>query len=101
MLKKIITGGAFAALLSLSGCGKADEAIKDLESLKKRACECKDTACATKVQEDFDKFLEKHKDTKGSQSQAEKVGKLAGEMSECLAKAMTGGAEGAPPAGGE
>ena len=40
-----------------------------------------------------DKFLEKHKDTKGSQSQAEKVGKLAGEMSECLAKAMTGGGE--------
>jgi hypothetical protein len=93
-MKNLIIGGALAAFLSLgAGCGKADEAIKDLEALKKRACECKDTECATKVQEDFDKFLEKHKDTKGSQSQAEKVGKLAGEMSECLAKAMTGGGE--------
>ena len=99
MLKTIITGGALAALLSLGACGKADEAVTELEALKKRACECKDADCATKVQEDFTKFIEKHKDTKGSQSQADKVTKLATDMSECVAKAMTGG-EGAAPAEG-
>lgn len=95
MLKNLFCGGALAAALvfGAAGCGKADEAIKDLEALKKEACECKDADCATKVQEKFDKFLEKHKDTKGSTSQAEKVGKLAGEMSECLAKALSGGGE--------
>jgi|RhiMetdeSRZDD1v2_1073273.scaffolds.fasta_scaffold1611526_2 hypothetical protein len=100
MLTKIITGAAVAAFLSLAGCGKADEAVKELEGLKKRACECKDADCATKVQEDFTKFIEKHKDTKGSQSQADKVTKLATEMSECVAKAMTGGEGAAPPAEG-
>lgn len=91
MMKKLMFGGALAAFLALGGCGKADEAVKELEAIKKKACECKDAECANKVQEDFNKFLEKHKDTKGSQSQAEKVGKIASEMSECLMKAATGG----------
>jgi hypothetical protein len=65
-----------------------DQAIADLEVLTKRACECGDTPCAEAVQKDFDLFLEKYKDTKGSQEQAEHVGKLAGQMAECLANAM-------------
>lgn len=92
MFKKMMFGGALAAFLALgAGCGKADEAIKELESIKKKACECKDAACAEAVQKDFEAFLKKHENTKGSQSQAEKVGKIASEMSECLMKAATGG----------
>ena len=104
MLKKMITGGALAAFLTfggLAGCGKADAALKDLEALKKKACECKDAKCAEAVEKDFEKFMEKHKDTKGSESQVEKAGKLAGEMMSCLAKAQAGGDEGGGEGGGE
>jgi hypothetical protein len=97
MLKKLITGGALAAFLTLGGlaaCGKADEAIKDLEALKKRACECKDTACTDKVMNDFMELGKKHKDTKGSDSQVEKFKKVFEAMQECIAKVAEGGAEG-------
>jgi hypothetical protein len=72
----------------LEGCYIADGATRELQVLRDRACACRDVACAEALQRDFDAFLEKHKDTKGSQKQAEEVGKLAGEMSECLANAM-------------
>jgi hypothetical protein len=93
MFKKTMIGGALVASLALAGCGKADEALKELEALKKDACACKDADCANKVQEKFETWAKKHADTKGSQSQADKAGKIAEEISECMMKAMTGGGE--------
>jgi hypothetical protein len=90
-MKNLLIGGALASALMLGGCGKADEALKELESLKKEACACKDAECAAKVQDKFGKFMEKHKETKGSESQAEKAGKIAEGMMECLVKAQGGG----------
>jgi hypothetical protein len=69
-----------------SGAACASSALGELETIKRDACACRDKACAERVQVDFDTFLERHKDTHGDQTQVEKVGRLAGEMSECLAK---------------
>lgn len=94
-MKNLFIGGALAAALFLGGCGKADEAVKELEAIKTKACACKDTECATKVSEDMSKWAAKHKDTKGSSDQAAKIGKISEAMSECLMKAMgAGGGEG-------
>lgn len=99
-MNKLIFGGALTALLALGGCGKADEALSDMESIKSRACACekdKDpAACTNKVQEDLGKLFEKHKETKGSQSQVDKMTKLAQETMECLQKAMGAGGGAAP-----
>jgi hypothetical protein len=93
MLKNLICGGAFATLLLAAGCGKADEALKEVESLKKRACACADIACAMEVQQDLLKWADKHKETKGTQSQQDKANRLFAEISTCIEKAA-GGAEG-------
>ncbi len=97
MLKRLITGGALTAVLSLgllAGCGKADEAIKEMETLKKRACECKTTECTDQVMNDIMKMSEKHKETKGSDSQVEKFNKLVQQTQDCIAKVGEGGGEG-------
>lgn len=69
-------------------CMGALPALKEMRALRGRACTCTDAACATDVQASFDTFLEKHKDTKGSQTQAEEIGQLAGELAECLKAAQ-------------
>jgi hypothetical protein len=97
-MKKLLVGGLLAASLALAGCGKADAALKELETLKKDACACKDADCANKVETKFEDWMKKNEDTKGSQSQAEKAGKLAGDIQECIAKALAGGD--APAEGG-
>jgi hypothetical protein len=78
---------------SIGKCGPPTEsaqarAIRELTVLRDRACACTDAECAEKVQADFDVFLEDHKDTQGSQSDAETIGALAAEMSGCLQDAM-------------
>ncbi len=96
-MKNLFIGGALTAAMFLGGCGKADEAVKELEALKTKACACKDAECASKVQEDFGKWAEKHKSTKGSSDQAAKIGKISEGMMECMTKAMGAGG-GAEPA---
>jgi len=71
----------------------SDQAIVELTELRAAACACTAVACADAVQADFDAFLERHKDTKGSEEAAETIGKLAGEMAACLDTAR-----GEPPA---
>ena len=89
MFKKIIIGGALAGSLLFAGCGKADEALKELEALKKDACACKDVDCASKVSTKFDEWAKKHAETKGTQSQADKSQKLISEIGECMSNAMS------------
>lgn len=78
------------------GCGKADEAIEELEALKARGCACEQDAdpmaCADRVQQDFSTFMDRHADTKGTDRQVEQVAKLATELSECLTRAAMAGA---------
>ena len=63
------------------------QAVVDLTALRDQACACTDAACADRVQADFDAFLMKHRDTKGSEEQAVLIGDLAGQMSACLDEA--------------
>lgn len=75
----------------LEACSLADamsqQAIADLTALRDTACACATPECADAVDAEFEAFLEKHEDTKGDQESAETIGRIAGEMSSCLAKA--------------
>lgn len=70
--------------------------IAELSALRDRACLCRSATCASQIQADFHQFLEDHKDTKGSEEAAARIGQLASEMSTCLQNA-TGGPPPAPP----
>lgn len=89
-MKKLIIGGWLAAGLMFAGCGKADEALKDLDQMKTDACACKTADCATKIEAKFEDWSKKNADTKGTSSQAEKAGKLISDISDCLMKAQMG-----------
>ena len=62
----------------------AQQAILDLKVLRRDACDCADAACAEDVQARFDAFLVDHERTQGNPAEAEEIGELAGQMSECL-----------------
>jgi hypothetical protein len=64
-----------------------DQALAELGALRTEACACTSPDCAATVQASFDAFLERHKDTVGSEEQAVLIGNLAKEMSACLAAA--------------
>jgi len=63
------------------------QAVVDLTALRDAGCACQDAACADGVQARFDAFLMEHRNTKGSEEDAVKVGALAEEMQTCLAAA--------------
>jgi hypothetical protein len=70
---------------------QAAAALNELQQLRDTACTCHTPACADRVQQEFDAFLERHKDTKGSEASAKKVGALAAELSACLDSARNAG----------
>lgn len=72
-------------------------AIAGLSALRDRACLCRNPTCASQIQADFQQFLDDHKNTKGSEEAAERVGRLAGEMSTCLMNASGGPPPPPPP----
>jgi hypothetical protein len=69
---------------------KSHQALDELVELKKNACACTDATCANEVEGDFETWMKANEDTKGSQDEAEKAGKLAGDIQECIAKALAG-----------
>lgn len=83
MTKLKLIGSVFAASMFFAACG--GDTMKDLESLKKEACACKDKACADAVSK---KFEAKTKDMKepSSEEDKKKAVELVFETMGCLAK---------------
>ncbi len=92
----ILIGGVLAALLALSGCDRPDEALREMEAIKIRACACgrdaDPAACLAKIREDLWTVARKHEHTEGSQSQVARMKELVGEVTECMTKAAEAGA---------
>jgi hypothetical protein len=63
------------------------QALDDLAQIKVQACACTDARCANDVQATFETWAKDNEDTHGTQAQAEKAGKLAGDISECIVRA--------------
>lgn len=85
-----------ALVFGLGACSKSagDEALSKMEGFKNQMCECKDKACAEKVQKEmgewFEKFAKDNKDKKPEKDKdmEEKASKIMKEMEECTTKAM-------------
>jgi hypothetical protein len=83
-----------ALLVTFAGCGKADEAIKEMEAIKTDACACTDAACIAdkKITDRIDAWKVDHKGTKGSTSQRDRAKTLLDEAAACAKKAAEGAA---------
>jgi hypothetical protein len=96
------------AALSMSvaaGCkkkGGAGEAIAKMEEFQKAMCECKDKACADKVQEDMTKWGTEQaktaaKDEKPDPELVKKTTDIMQKYSECMTKLMMADTEAKQP----
>jgi len=92
-MKKLMTmlAGFVTVGLLATGCGKSatDEAMSGMKGFKSKMCACKDAACATKVDEDEDKWEESMKSKVGekpSKSFIEAWEKVKDEYRECRDK---------------
>jgi len=59
-------------------------ALKDLGTISERACACKDVACAEKVMEDFNAWVDANQERVGSEREANAVQGLAQATQACL-----------------
>lgn len=74
----------------LAGCGNAGPALEELEGIQKEACACKDAMCAAKSLEKLAAWSQKHKETKGTQSQQQRAIALVKEAQTCAQRTMAG-----------
>jgi len=110
MNKLTISFVAAMSLLAFAGCkkkgGAMGEAVAKMEGFQKSMCDCKDKACADKVNEDMTKWGTEMaktagagaKDEKPDPEMAKKSADIMTKYTECMTKIMMAGA-GAPPAG--
>jgi hypothetical protein len=86
-------------MLSLAlGCG-GSAAVKEMESIANKVCECKDMECIQKVQKEQEEWVAKNGDAfAGSEADAEKMSAATQKMTDCVTKVVE--AE-AAKAGGE
>src|SRR5262245_66623770 len=90
---------AFAAMLSVAGCkksGGANESMEKMDGFAKQMCECKDKACADKVQDEMTKWSTEaaksaKTDDKADPETTKKAEQIATKYAECMAKATMGG----------
>jgi hypothetical protein len=107
MTKLMIAFVAAVSILSFAGCkkkGGASDAIAKMEGFQKSMCECKDKACADKVQEDMTKWGTEaaktaNKDEKPDPEMVKKSGEIMTKYTECMTKLMTASMGGDKPAG--
>ncbi|MBA2539882.1 MAG: hypothetical protein H0V17_09630 [Deltaproteobacteria bacterium] len=111
MNKLTISFVAAMSLLAFAGCkkkgGPAGEAVAKMEGFQKSMCDCKDKACADKVNEDMSKWGTEMaktagaaKDDKPDPDLAKKSADIMTKYTECMTKLMMAGAGAAPaPAG--
>ena len=100
----------FTVACKKKGGGDAGEAVAKMEEMAKNMCECKDKACADKVQADMTKWSEEmakkggDKDAKPDEATMKKMSEASSKYADCMTKAMSAGAAGdtagsAAPAG--
>jgi hypothetical protein len=104
MTKLMITSMAALSLFSVTGCNKkkggaAAEAIAKMEGFSKDMCECKDKACADKVNDamakwgtEMAKTAGAAKDEKPDPELAKKSADVMTKYTECMTKLMMAGA---------
>jgi hypothetical protein len=87
---------SLVAVLSLAACkkGGGNDSIAKMEGFQKAMCECKDKACADKVQDDMTKWgTEMAKtakpDDKPDPEMVKKSGEIMTKYTECMTKLMT------------
>jgi hypothetical protein len=105
MNKLTISFVAAMSLLAFAGCkkkgGAAGEAVAKMEGFQKQMCDCKDKACADKVNEDMTKWGTEMaktagaaKDEKPDPDLAKKSADIMTKYTECMTKLMMAGAGG-------
>ncbi len=111
MNKLTISFLAAMSLLAFAGCkkkgGAAGEAVAKMEGFQKSMCDCKDKACADKVNEEMAKWgteMAKNAgaakpDDKPDPELAKKSADIMTKFTECMTKIMMAGAGGDKPAG--
>ncbi|HTE51921.1 MAG TPA: hypothetical protein VK698_13795 [Kofleriaceae bacterium] len=77
------------ALLLAFGGACTNETVKQVEAMASRACECRDAACADKVEKEFWEYA-KGNQKRGTQEERDEIKAHYNRMRECIAKARTG-----------
>jgi hypothetical protein len=112
MMKLSIGMVAALSLLGVAGCkkkgGAAGEAMAKMEEFSKAMCDCKDKACADKVNADMTKWgTEMAKNAKPGDAEkpdpdmAKKSADIMTKYTECMTKLMMAGAGGGDMKGGD
>jgi len=104
MSKLMISFLTAASLFTFAGCkkkGGAGDVLEKMEGFSKQMCDCKDKACADKVNEDMTKWGTEMaktagKDEKPDPELAKKSADIMTKYTECMTKLMMAGAT--PPA---
>jgi hypothetical protein len=97
-LSLVLVSGLALASVGCTKKGGANDAIAQLEELQKKMCDCKDKACADKVNEEMTKWgaeMAKHGDGMADTKphpDVKKSADLTTKYSECMTKLMIGGA---------
>jgi hypothetical protein len=103
MMKLSIGVVAALSLVAVTGCkkkGGAGEAVAKMEEFSKAMCECKDKACADKVNADMSKWGTEMAKTAGKADEkpdpelAKKSADIMTKYTECMTKLMMAGAGG-------
>ncbi len=103
MKKLMIAFLAVGSLFAFAGCkkkGGGGDTVEKMEGFQKQMCDCKDKACADKVQEEMTKWgteMAKNAGDKGEKPDPEMVKKtteIMGKYTECMTKLMMAGAGG-------
>jgi hypothetical protein len=104
MSKLMFVFAAAVSLATFTGCkkkgGAAGEAVAKMEGFQKAMCDCKDKACADKVNDDMAKWgaeMAKNagaadKDAKPDPEMAKKSADIMTKYTECMTKLMMAGA---------
>jgi hypothetical protein len=103
-MNKLMIGFVAALSLASFGCkkkGGAGEAVAKMEEFQKKMCDCKDKACADKVNEEMTKWgTEMAKNAGGKTDEkpdpeiAKKSADIMTKYTECMTKLMMAGAGG-------
>jgi len=89
---------AAAQLCFVRGFARATEdALREMRALREVACACDDVSCAGVVERAFEKFIAKHKDTRGAENAMQSIFADANEMRECLSELRGDAATLLPP----
>jgi hypothetical protein len=97
-MQKLMMALMAVSTLAFAGCkkkGGGGEMMEKMESFQKQMCDCKDKACADKVQEEMGKWgtemakTAKPADDKPDPDMVKKSGEIMTKYTECMTKLMS------------